>query len=112
MTHLSRALLILAAVLGFAYVQKLVALALVDRRLVASGGTGHGFEDAGCTGRRARGWGVEAEGGPYVTAVALTAEPEANLIDPKPAASHAPWIRPLRDYERRERCEFQVSRFG
>jgi hypothetical protein len=50
MTHLSRALLILAAVLGFAYVQKLVALALVDRRLMASGGTGHGFEDAGCTG--------------------------------------------------------------
>jgi hypothetical protein len=42
MTHLSRALLILAAVLGFAYVQKLVALALVDRRLMASGGTQSG----------------------------------------------------------------------
>jgi hypothetical protein len=68
---------------------------------------------------------VEAEGsGPYVTAVSVTAEPEANpiaarklyqkvkLIDQRPAAAHAPWIRPLRDYERRERCEFQVSRFG
>jgi hypothetical protein len=56
---------------------------------------------------------VEAEvGGPYVTAVSMTAEPEANLIDQTPAPARAPWIRPLRDYERRERCEFQVSRFG
>jgi hypothetical protein len=56
---------------------------------------------------------VEAtRGGPYVTAVSVTAEPKANLIDKPPAAAHSPWIRPLRDYERRERCEFQVTRFG
>jgi hypothetical protein len=77
------------------------------------GGAGHGPGAARSAERRARAWGVEVDaGGPYVTAVSVTAEPEANLIDPKPAASHAPWIRPLRDYERRERCEFQVARYG
>ena len=63
--------------------------------------------------RRAGGWSADAEvGGPYVTAVSVTAEPETNLIDQTPTPAHAPWIRPLRNYERRERCEFQVSRFG
>jgi hypothetical protein len=57
---------------------------------------------------------VEAtRGGPYVTAVSVTAEPKANPIDQTPAAAHAPWIRPLSEYERRENHgEFQVTRYG
>ena len=44
--------------------------------------------------------GREAEGGgPYVS---VTAEPEANHRDQTPAASHAPWVRAIGDYERRK----------
>jgi hypothetical protein len=65
--------------------------------------------------------------GPYGGAAQLTAAPEAEqeanqnikgdvptkvLLDPRPAAAHAPWLKPLGSYDRRERCEFQVARFG
>jgi hypothetical protein len=56
---------------------------------------------------------VEAEsGGPYVTAVSVTAEPEANLIDQTPAAAPARWIKPIACYERRQRHEFACARYG
>jgi hypothetical protein len=56
---------------------------------------------------------VEAtRGGPYVTAVSVTAEPEAKLIDPKPATAHAPWIRPIADYDRRMTSEVHGTRYG
>jgi hypothetical protein len=54
---------------------------------------------------------AEASGsrpGPYVAAVALTAESEAEA-DPKP---YPLWIRPLACDERREIHEFQMSRYG
>jgi hypothetical protein len=48
-------------------------------------------------------------GGPYATAVELTAEPEPERLEEK---AYAAWIRPLADYERREAHEFQMSRYG
>jgi hypothetical protein len=39
---------------------------------------------------------------PYAAAVELTAEEKPELSDPEPAVAHAPWIRPIGDYERRE----------
>jgi hypothetical protein len=56
---------------------------------------------------------VEAtRGGPYITAVTVTAEPEANLIDQTPAAAHARWIRAIGDYERRETTIVEGPRYG
>lgn len=49
---------------------------------------------------------------PYGGAARLTAAPEPELLDPKPAHAYAPWIRPLSDYERREAHEFACSRYG
>jgi hypothetical protein len=52
---------------------------------------------------------MDAEvGGPYVTAVSVTAEPE----NPKSAPEHVPWIRPLRDYERQETTIVEGPRYG
>jgi hypothetical protein len=47
-------------------------------------------------------------GAPYVAAVALTAEAEAE----RGAPAFPPWIRSLAVYERREEHEFAVSRYG
>jgi hypothetical protein len=56
---------------------------------------------------------IEGRGGePYATAVELTAGPETELLDPRPAAAHPPWLKPLGSYDRRETHEFQVSRYG
>jgi hypothetical protein len=41
--------------------------------------------------------GGRRRGAPYVAAVELTAEET-----PEPAVAHAPWVRPIGDYERRE----------
>jgi hypothetical protein len=61
--------------------------------------------------RRAGGWSADAEvGGPYVTAVSVTAEPETN--DQTPAASHAPWIKPIGDYERKQTTTVEGLRYG
>jgi hypothetical protein len=49
--------------------------------------------------------------GPNAAAVELTEGPEPELLDPRPADAHAPWLK-LDSYDRRERCEFQVSRYG
>jgi hypothetical protein len=55
--------------------------------------------------------GVERRAGPSAAVAELTAaaEPETK---PEPAAAHAPWIKPLSDYERREGHEFACSRYG
>jgi hypothetical protein len=39
-------------------------------------------------------------------------EKAAKPLNPRLAAAHAPWIRPLTDYERREAHEFACSRYG
>jgi hypothetical protein len=52
------------------------------------------------------------EAGPYAAAIGLTAEPKAELLEPRPAAAHPSWIPPLSCYDRREIHEFQVSRYG
>lgn len=44
--------------------------------------------------------------------VSVTAEAEANLIDQTPAASHAPWIKPIGDYERKETTIVEGLRYG
>jgi hypothetical protein len=59
----------------------------------------------------------EREGSPpYVAAVELTAEeqPEPERIEPEPApaAAHAPWVRPIGDYERRETTLVEGLRYG
>jgi hypothetical protein len=55
---------------------------------------------------------VEAQGGgPYVTAVSVTAA-KSNLVDPKRAAAHSPWIKPIRNYERRETTPVEGLRYG
>ena len=51
-------------------------------------------------------------GAPYVTAVSVTAEPEADRIDRGPAAAHAPWLKPLSSYERRETTTVEGLRYG
>jgi hypothetical protein len=55
-------------------------------------------------------------------AAQLTAAPEAersfprvgksDLLDPRSAAAHTPWIRPLSDYERKETTIVEGSRYG
>jgi hypothetical protein len=72
---------------------------------------------------------MEAEGrggrrAPYSSAVKLTAEEQprladpkpaegkSELVDPKPPTRHAPWIRPLSDYERRETTIVEGLRYG
>jgi hypothetical protein len=42
----------------------------------------------------------------------VTAEAEANLIDQTPAASHAAWIKPIGDYERKETTTIEGLRYG
>jgi hypothetical protein len=37
---------------------------------------------------------------------------EKNASGPHGPAAPSPWIRPLASYDRRERCELQVTRFG
>ena len=59
----------------------------------------------------------EREGSPpYAAAVELTAEeqPEPERIEPEPtpAAAHAPWVRPIGDYERRETTLEEGLRYG
>ena len=46
------------------------------------------------------------------TAPGVTAVPEANLIHQTQATSHAPWSRPIRDYERRETTIVEGLRYG
>jgi hypothetical protein len=55
---------------------------------------------------------MEESVAPYVAAVSVTAEAEANLIDQTPAASHAPWIKPIGDYERKETTIVEGQRYG
>jgi hypothetical protein len=40
------------------------------------------------------------------------AAPEAELIEPMPAAVHPPWLKPLSSYSRREAHEFCCARYG
>jgi hypothetical protein len=49
---------------------------------------------------------------PYGGVAKLTATPEPEPLNPRPAAAHPPWIRPLACYERHEDKEFYISRFG
>jgi len=49
---------------------------------------------------------------PTSPAVSVTAEAEANLIDQTPAALHAPWIKPIGDYERKETTIVEGQRYG
>lgn len=64
-------------------------------------------------GLTARSMAVEGRGaGPYDRAVELKSAPEPNHVNPRLAAAHPRWIRNVNDYDRRERCEFQVTRFG
>jgi hypothetical protein len=52
-------------------------------------------------------------GPPYAAAVELTAEEETpEPINPVPAASYAPWVRPIGDYERRETTIVEGLRYG
>jgi hypothetical protein len=50
--------------------------------------------------------------GPSAAAVELTAEEKPELPDPQPAVAHAPWVRPIRDYERRETTLVEGLRYG
>jgi hypothetical protein len=55
---------------------------------------------------------IEGEGAaPYRGVVDLAAAPDADHIDPGPAA-HLPWIRPIGDYERRVTSEIHGARYG
>ena len=75
---------------------------------------GHGPGTARSAERRAGAWGEKEEKSvaPYVAAVSVTAEAEANLIDQTLAAVHAPWIRPLADYERKQTTTVEGLRYG
>jgi hypothetical protein len=75
-------------------------------RLARGGHEGQRRSLAACGGTCGR------DRGPYAAAVELTEGPEPELLDPRPADAHAPWLKPLDSYDRRERCEFQVSRYG
>jgi hypothetical protein len=67
---------------------------------------------------------MAAEGrsrGPYAAAVALTAESEAERMEPEsnpqghallPPAANPRWVRNVNDYTRRMTSEFHVSRYG
>ena len=73
----------------------------------------HGPGTARSAERRAGAWGeMEESVAPYVAAVSVTAEAEANLIDQTPAASHAPWIKPIGDYEWKETTIVEGLRYG
>jgi hypothetical protein len=50
--------------------------------------------------------------GPSATAVELTAEEKPELRDPQPAFVHAPWVKPIGDYERRETTLVEGLRYG
>jgi hypothetical protein len=41
-----------------------------------------------------------------------TAEEKPERLDPQPAVAHAPWIRPIGDYERRETTVVEGLRYG
>jgi hypothetical protein len=83
------------------------------RRLGAPAEEGHGPGTARSAERRAGAWGeMEESVAPYVAAVSVTAEAEANLIDQTPAASHAPWIKPIGDYERKKTTTVEGLRYG
>ena len=75
-------------------------------RLARGGHEGQRRSLAACGGTCGRGR------GPHAAAVELTAGPEPELLDPRPADAHAPWLKPLNSHDRRERREFQVTRFG
>jgi hypothetical protein len=86
-------------------------------RLARGGHEGQRRSLAACGGPCGRG------GGPYAAAVALTAGSEAEPLEEvcvlvssegtiKPAHAYALWIRPLAEYERRERHEFAMARYG
>ena len=49
---------------------------------------------------------------PYSAAVELLTAERPELVDPKPAAALAPWIRPISDYERRETTLVEGTRYG
>jgi hypothetical protein len=73
---------------------------------------GHGPGTARSAERRAGAWGeMEESVAPYVAAVSVTAEAEANLIDQTPAASQ-PWIKPISSYERKETTVVEGLRYG
>ena len=81
--------------------------------LVTPAEDGHGPGTARSAERRAGAWGeMEESVAPYVAAVSVTAEAEANLIDQTPAASRAPSIRPISEYERRETTVVEGQRYG
>ena len=50
--------------------------------------------------------------GPSAAAVEVTAEEKPELPDPEPAVAHAPWVRPIGDYERRETTLVEGLRYG
>jgi hypothetical protein len=60
----------------------------------------------------AQGGGGGGGAGPYAAAVELTAEEKPELLDPRPAVAHAPWIRLIWDYERRETTIVEGLRYG
>jgi hypothetical protein len=41
-----------------------------------------------------------------------TAVEKPERLDPQPAVAHAPWIRPIGDYERRETTVVEGLRYG
>ncbi|MGC2782642.1 MAG: winged helix-turn-helix domain-containing protein [Roseiarcus sp.] len=57
-------------------------------------------------------WRVKGVEAPYAAAVSMTAEETLELVDPKPAAAYARWVRSIGGYDRRERHEFAVTRYG
>jgi hypothetical protein len=56
----------------------------------------------------------ERRAAPYAASVPveLTAEEKPELPDPQPAVAHAPWVRPIGDYERRETMIVEGLRYG
>jgi hypothetical protein len=83
-------------------------LAADDQRLMASGGARHEPGVARCDGRWRE---LEDASAPYAAAV-TTAEKKPELLDPRPATAHAPWVRPLSCYERRETTVVEGLRYG
>ena len=56
---------------------------------------------------------AERRGAPSAAVAELTAAaPEADPIEPRPTTAHAPWIRPIGDYERRETTIVEGLRYG
>ena len=56
--------------------------------------------------------GVGRRGPPYDGVAQLTATPEAERVNPETAPGHAPWIRPIAEYERRETTVVEGLRYG